>query len=341
MQFKELQESAYRVTKNEVNKISKQIIASYDEALLNINKQLKDTYAKLLAGEKDFFKVMSKYNRLDKLYKSIQSEYSVYLNTTGNLTKQASSLSLSNMYYKQQYALNWQLDENTVFVGLKPQILEASVYGQDVAWQNLQAIYGNKADYMPKSGTLLSTLLSKRKKPTEQKILDTLRRSFITNQNYTDTARELKTIMTTDLNSALRVVRTESHRNANIGLLSATQEAKAQGVNIKRQILSVLDDRTRPQSASMDGQEENKNGYFVYPGGLLVRTPGNSGVAAYDINDRETTIDIVDGKSPEVRRARNPATGETDIISFSKFPDWAKENGLKKNVYGQYYTSDK
>jgi hypothetical protein len=101
-------------------------------------------------------------------------------------------------------------------------------------------------------------------------------------------------------------------------------------------VVAVLDDRTRPQSAQVDGEYENEDGFFEYPGGVLVRVPGNSGVAAWDINDREVVVDEVEGLEPETRRVRNPETGRNEVISWRNFRTWAQENGLKRNAYGQY-----
>jgi len=97
-----------------------------------------------------------------------------------------------------------------------------------------------------------------------------------------------------------------------------------------------LDDRTRPQSAQVDGQLEDENGQFTYPGGVKVTVPGNSGVPAWDINDRERTIDVVEGFEPESRRARDPVTGENEVIGFDRFEAWAESKGLRQNRYGQY-----
>jgi hypothetical protein len=63
--------------------------------------------------------------------------------------------------------------------------------------------------------------------------------------------------------------------------------------------------------------------------------PGNSGVPAYDINDRETMVEIIGDEEPGLRRGRNPVTGENETFSYKNFESWAKENGLKKNKYGE------
>lgn len=337
MTFEELQESAFTITGREVKRISKDIAKAYLESLKQIDNQLRIVYAQILEGipKEEYFNFMSKFKRLERLTKHIQAEYIAAAKTAGRLTPQAIELSLSNMFYRQQYAINWPLDSSMVFTPLRPEIVQASVYGQRAAWSKLEAIYGPINDYLPKSGTLLSELLVKRRPEVLASIEQSIRQSFITGQGYRKSARAIRDIFTKDLNSALRIVRTESQRNANIGAYSATQAARAQGVDIKRQVLSTLDDRTRNQSARIDGQIENKDGYFVYPGGILVRTPGNSGVARFDINDREQVVNIVDNQPITMRRARDPVTGKTEIISFKTFPAWAKDNGLKKNIYGK------
>jgi hypothetical protein len=85
----------------------------------------------------------------------------------------------------------------------------------------------------------------------------------------------------------------------------------------------------------MDGQRVGVDEPFTYPNGVKAFTPGTTGIAKYDINDRETVIDIIDGESPKIRRGRNPITGENEVFSYKSFSSWAKENGLTKNKYGE------
>ncbi len=128
-----------------------------------------------------------------------------------------------------------------------------------------------------------------------------------------------------------RVLRTESHRLSELAHNEEFLDAQNQGVNSDNQLLSVLDDRVRPQSAQMDGQlssESNDEGKFKYPNGTIAIV-GNTGNPAYDINDRERSIQIIDGISPALRRSR-----EDGIIPFISYRDWAKSKGLGKNVYG-------
>jgi hypothetical protein len=163
--------------------------------------------------------------------------------------------------------------------------------------------------------------------------------------------------------NVLRIVRTESARMMNAGSYDQTVAARKLGIKTRRKIISTLDDRTRPQSAAVDGLletlTEDGEGYFEYQG-VRAKYPGDWGVAAWDINDREDTIDILldENDQPlfeesQTRSARdievgpngNPIVGRTKSgkpieaksidIKYTDFQQWAKDRGLVKNRYGQ------
>jgi hypothetical protein len=124
-----------------------------------------------------------------------------------------------------------------------------------------------------------------------------------------------------------RIIRTESHRLSSAGHQQEFLDAKEQGVNSQMLLLAVLDDRVRPQSASMDGKKSD-TGLFKYPNGT-VAVPGNTGNPAYDINDRERAVQIIDDISPALRR-----TKDDGIIPFQTYEEWAASKGLEKNAFG-------
>jgi len=135
--------------------------------------------------------------------------------------------------------------------------------------------------------------------------------------------------------NAMRIIRTESNRTMNAGHYANSKYLDSVGVKVVRRIVSVLDNATRGQSARMDGQEVGVDEPFKYPGGVTAMYPGNTGVAKYDINDRERTINIIEGNEPEIRTGRNPVTGRSETFSYQDFDSWRKENGLIKNKYGE------
>ena len=78
----------------------------------------------------------------------------------------------------------------------------------------------------------------------------------------------------------------------------------------------------------LDGQYEDDSGLF-HIHGLSARYPGDFGDPAEDISCRCTTIDVVQGLEPTLRRGGvNPVTGKSDIASYRDYDKWKKQ-GLK------------
>lgn len=133
---------------------------------------------------------------------------------------------------------------------------------------------------------------------------------------------------------SIRIVRTELLR---LFALAHDQEFQQshkaglkEGFDVRLQLVSTLDDRTRPQSAQMDGAMSREDGKFKYPDGGYYTTH-NTGNPAWDINDREATIEVTPGYEPQLRR-----TKDNGIIPNMTFRSWADKIGITKNKYGQY-----
>lgn len=83
-----------------------------------------------------------------------------------------------------------------------------------------------------------------------------------------------------------RIARTEVHRMASIQQYEIFQDLKRDDKRLK--LISVLDKRTRQQSAQMNNQISNKKGEFKYPDGKYYRL--GYAPARWSINDRETSV---------------------------------------------------
>lgn len=139
-----------------------------------------------------------------------------------------------------------------------------------------------------------------------------------------------------------RILRTEILRMRNA---AQTDQWKNQQeiVPSKLMLVETLDNRTRAQSAQMDGQFANKEGKFEYPNGQYSFL-GRSGVAKWDINDRGTTVNIDPEYPPESRIQRVPVFDKklgkrvwrNKTVPYKNFPIYANEQGLVKNKYGEY-----
>jgi hypothetical protein len=130
-----------------------------------------------------------------------------------------------------------------------------------------------------------------------------------------------------------RILRTEINRMRSIA--ETDQWLNSQDiVPSKLQWLATLDDRTRPQSAQMDGQISNKNAEFRFPNGIVARQ-GKSGVAAFEVNDRCDLLTLDPEFPPESRIQRDVKTGKNKVLPYVNFEEFAKSQGLRKNRYNQ------
>lgn len=184
-------------------------------------------------------------------------------------------------------------------------------------------------------------------------------------------ARTVQQAFGIEYTDAVRIVRTEGGRMQGLGDYDQTVRARKEGINMVRMIVSTLDDRTRAQSARVDGLietlEPNGAGVFRYGGREARSIPGGWEYAAWDINDREGTIKILQDPEgnpinmPEERVSKDvvtrdgrpvvgrrvvgtnqdgtpryrPITFQSRDIKWSSFDDWAKSRGLKRNRYGE------
>jgi hypothetical protein len=115
---------------------------------------------------------------------------------------------------------------------------------------------------------------------------------------------------------SIRVARTELHRLFETGHRDEYYEAQDNGVETRLQYVATLDQRTRPQSASMDGQISDAEGRFQYPDGNWYYL-GNTGHPEWDISDRCTSIQQIDSITPPLRRIK-----KRGIVFYETYDEW-------------------
>lgn len=340
MTFEELQRRGYELTRAEYMAGRGEMLRVLRRSLDDIRGEIRKLYDTLEDVSSDeLFNEAVKYNRLSQLEQQVGELYRRSAREAGRNIEGHAKTAIANSYYRQQFATQFGLsvsDANMAFAVLSDDVIEASVFGTQEVWRNR---FGVPSDYVPKSGALLRAVLDDNRQADVRRLRRAITASLTQGESYTKASRRVKNILDTSASNAVRIIRTEGHRNALAGQLALKRHAQEEGVEARRRIVAVMDDRTRPQSARVDGRVENEDGYFEYPGGMLVRSPGNSGVAGWDINDRESVVMDVPGVEPTIRRGRNPATGENEIMSYRSFDQWAREHGLTRNRYGQIMES--
>lgn len=142
-------------------------------------------------------------------------------------------------------------------------------------------------------------------------------------------AKDLQTrIPTMSRDSAIRTARTAVTGAQNAGRMDSYAAAQKMGIKLKKEWLATLDARTRHSHAMLDGQTVDQNKKFSNG----CRFPGDPQGPPWEIyNCRCTLVAALDGidTSSAQRRARNPVTGEYEIISSMTYAEWA---GWKKNA---------
>jgi hypothetical protein len=319
------------------------MLSHYDTARRQVEKRIKRVWDSLKNTPPElWFNKIAQADKLVQLNAQITNIYNEYAVLANQELIKSSKIALSNSYYRDQYASSWFTPLGTSgtvlpFTYLDPISTDLAVWHSRRRFDQLQnmvrkrKLSGMVAKY---PGTLKEIMHHNRLKDLA-KVKDTITQGLIQGKGYKQMANDMKGVFNESKNSALRVARTEGNANMNGAQYLQNREARLDGAGVVRKILSVLDSRTRAQSSVVDGLAEDVDGFFHYPGGVLVSYPGNSGIPAWDINDRETTIETVDGVDPKVRRGRNPNTGENEVATYRTFGPWAKKNGLIKNDYGE------
>ncbi len=355
MNWKNFQAEAFRLTEEEIDGMTPYILAHYKKASEDILKELENVHSKILlnANPDDYYGLMLKQNRLESLLFTVNRQYINYATKAGEEINSIATASMSNTFYRLQYANAWLIPEIS-FAILPDDLIQLSVFGSVEAWKRYETsvklkIFGDPKKYFPRAGTI-SELLAKSRARELESINRTITQGLIKGQSYHKTARELKDIISTFVKkngvekakgaiaNSLRIVRTETTRIMNDGAYANTMYARSQGVNIKRVWSATLDRRTRPAHAALDDKEENENGMWISPAGET-SAPGRFNSVGQNVNCRCTTFEAIDGYRPSIRSGKNPVTGEYENFSYKNFEDWAKANNLEKNQYGQYYST--
>ena len=132
-----------------------------------------------------------------------------------------------------------------------------------------------------------------------------------------------KRITTMSRDSAIRTARTAITGAQNAGRMDSYAAAEKMGIKLKKEWVATLDARTRHSHAMLDGEQVAQDKKFSNG----CRFPGDPQGPPWEIyNCRCTLIAAVGGvdTSTAQRRARNAATGQTEVISDMSYAEWAK-----------------
>lgn len=127
------------------------------------------------------------------------------------------------------------------------------------------------------------------------------------------------------LASAIRTARTATTAAQNAGRMDSYHAAEGMGIKLKKEWLATLDGRTRHAHAMLDGQTAETDKPF-HVDGCEIMYPGDTSAPGYLVyNCRCTLIAALDDvpKAPNpLRRARDPETGKSILVSDMTYAQW-------------------
>lgn len=129
-------------------------------------------------------------------------------------------------------------------------------------------------------------------------------------------------IVTMNRDSAIRTARTAVTGAQNAGRMDSYFAAEKMGIKCRKEWMATLDGRTRHSHAVLDGEVVDNDKKFSNG----CRFPGDPQGRQEEIyNCRCTLVSVIAGidTSRGQRRARNPKTGQNDLIENMTYAEWA------------------
>lgn len=332
MTYLEMQTAKQVATDKLIAKMESKVFRAYKQRRDEVLEVLKTNYAKYLVGvqQADYYSTLSLYNRLQTMEQEIKGVYVTLSKESTRAIVAGQTEVFSDAYYRSQFTTNFFVDSaKKGFTVVNPLVQKVAVTGDGALLAKIRDERLRKvaAGMIPKTGTTLSSMLASNNSADLAKVLKVVKQGLVSGESYAKQVKKVKGLFDGNASKARRVIRTEGNRNLNAGSYLNSMDMQEQGVVIKRQWLATLDGSTRETHQSLDGQVEDKEGLF-HIHGLSARYPGDFGDPAEDIRCRCTTIDIVEGLEPQLRRGVDPVTGKSDIASYRDYETW-KKNGLK------------
>lgn len=173
------------------------------------------------------------------------------------------------------------------------------------------------------AGSTLSKRLYENRDKLAQAVTDELIKGAAKGHSYGDVAKRIGELTEADYKKALRIARTEGGRAQSASKQRAYQEAEAKGVRLQKKWQSTLDKKTRISHQQLDGQTVDIDDTFKF-NGYEADGPRLFGNPGLDINCRCTTITVVNGLSPEVRRDNETKK----VINYKNYTEWAEKKGV-------------
>ena len=352
--YERLRDQLYQHDIDLIVSTQKQVIEIYKKLDDEINKELLNIYKKynlpiLTDGKPDGPKTIAfmrqkvktgdtgKITRLRALQNDIRKLTNPALLKKDKLLEQMAGIMLQSGYYEGIYAIENTTGLNLNFTLLNERAIEQKVTSgfsifADSTFKEVDKLKIDRAQAIVQINKEIEIALARGDGASElSKKIDQILGFRDRDGNIIKSGLRKKG----QTYKSLRIARTELMRTLTDGRLMQFEETRGQlageGIESKLQLVSTLDTRTRTQSARMDGQYSDSEGRFKYPDGQWY-FPHNTGNPAWDVNDREAVIQVMEGLEPVIRRSKKDG-----VIPNITFKEWAEKSGITKSIYNEKY----
>ncbi|MEO7904632.1 MAG: phage minor head protein [Candidatus Saccharimonadales bacterium] len=277
-----------------------QLKRDYEKSLKTIRGQLAKIYEKSDGNYVDAVK----FNRLSSLEKQIGKEIIALSKITSQNLQNGIYDTFAAAKMREFFAIEKELGFAIDFTMMNKKAIKQAVINP---YDRIGFVKRNKLN-----GELLARQVS-------QEIVQGL----IQGKSFRQTASVPNKRMGIGAGKARTIVRTETHRVRGIARAEVQEEAVELGVQMQKMWVSAIDTSTREDHADADGQTVDVDDYFSV-GSEELMFPGDPvGSAEQVINCRCTTIAVIKGYEPTVRRVR-----DSGIVKYETFREWEKTRDI-------------
>lgn len=296
----------------ELDKLSSRRYKRMDGDLYNYYKDTLKELKKEIKGYVDNYEMLSFSKRLEvenqlnmarRIDEIVSNLAGSTAQTVNSYVRDELQQGYMGVWYALESAENVQLDFGMLPERYIEQLANKKVDGKTFS----KRLYSNRDDLADRVTTLLLG-------------------GAVRGDGYEKIAKQVGELTEANYKQALRIARTEGGRVQSTAKQRAYQEAKDKGIDIKKRWLSTLDKKTRHSHQELDGQTVEVEEEFTAPSGAKAMGPRMFGKPQEDINCRCTTITVVNGIAPDLRR-----DSETkEIIKYNNYNEWAEAKGYKE-----------
>ena len=292
-------EISRKATDKILSDCEKILLREYKQSLDTIKKQIITVYEKYSSDGVLTYAEMSKYNRLNRLFKSVNEEV---VRLSGKSEKIVNHLAY-DAFGESFYLMGYEIEVGCANIVNAPVDLGFGLLNKDTIIAAVENPM-NKIAYM---GLRDSMLIKAR---------STITQGLIQGQSYFKMAQGLKKDFEGKAKNNLRIARTEAGRAQCKGNLASIEHAQAEGAELEKFWISTLDKDTRPTHRDMDGQIADKDGMFTLAGIQIDRPMADALPPEELINCRcDIGVNVKDFK-PTHRRAGGK------IVKYKNYKEW-------------------